>query len=96
MGVRRRREINWASQFSHGALGTFLFQRSGVVTVLSLLQDALRVLQPASDMNDSLDVSKEEDAVVLTQLNEVLGEFFAGKVSTDAAWARGILGILDS
>ena len=95
MGVRRRREINWASQFSHGALGTFLL-RSGVVTVLSLLQDALRVLQPASDMNDSLDVSKEEDAAVLTQLNEVLGEFFAGKVSTDAAWARGILGILDS
>jgi hypothetical protein len=30
------------------------------------------VLQPASDMNDSLDLSKEEDAAVLTQLNEVL------------------------
>ena len=54
------------------------------------------MLQPASDMNDSLDVSKEEDAAVLTQLNEVLGEFFAGKISTDAAWARGILGILNS
>ena len=54
------------------------------------------MLQPASDMNDSLDLSNEADAAVLTQLNEVLGEFFAGKVSTDAAWARGILGILDS
>ena len=61
-----------------------------------VLQDALRVLQPASDMNDSLDLSKEADAAVLTQLNEVLGEFFAEKVSTDAAWARGILGILNS
>ena len=60
------------------------------------MQDALRVLQPASDMDDSLDLSNEADAAVLTQLNEVLGEFFAGKVSTDAAWARGILGILNS
>jgi transcription initiation factor TFIID subunit 6 len=61
-----------------------------------ILQDALRVLQPASDMNDSLDLSKEGDAAVFTQLNEVLGEFFAGKVSTDAAWARGVLGLLNS
>ena len=50
----------------------------------------------ASAMNDSLDLSKEEDAAVLTQLNEVLGGFFAEKVSTDAAWAGGILGILNS
>jgi transcription initiation factor TFIID subunit 6 len=61
-----------------------------------IFQDALRVLQPASDMNDSLDLSKEADAAVLSQLNEVLGKFFAGKISTDAAWARGILGILNS
>jgi transcription initiation factor TFIID subunit 6 len=57
------------------------------------------MLQPASDMihmNDSLDLSKEEDVAVLTQFNDVLGEFFAEKVSTDAAWARGILGILNS
>ena len=54
------------------------------------------MLQPASDMNDSLDLSKEADAAVLSQLNEVLGKFFAGKISTDAAWARGILGILNS
>jgi transcription initiation factor TFIID subunit 6 len=47
-------------------------------------------------MNDSLDLSKEGDAAVFTQLNEVLGEFFAGKVSTDAAWARGVLGLLNS
>ena len=74
-------------------LGTFLFFD---LDSLMFLQDALRVLQPASDMNDSLDLSNEADADVLTQLNEVLGEFFAGKVSTDAAWARGILGILNS
>lgn len=54
------------------------------------------MLQPASDMNDSLDLSKEADAAVFTQLNEVLGGFFAEKVSTDAAWSRGILGILNS
>lgn len=60
------------------------------------LQDALRVLQPTSDMNDSLDLSKEADAAVLAQLNEVLGGFFAEKVSVDAAWARGILGISSS
>ena len=54
------------------------------------------MLQPTSDMNDSLDLSKEADAAVLTQLNEVLGEFFAAKVAVDAAWARGILGISNS
>lgn len=54
------------------------------------------MLQPASDMNDSLDPSKEADAAVFTKLNEVLGGFFAGKVSVDAAWARGILGISNS
>lgn len=76
--------------------GTFFSPRPGL-TECFILQDALRVLQPASDMNDSLDMSKEADVAVLTQLNEVLGEFFAGKVSTDAAWSRGILGMsLDS
>ena len=95
MGIWRRREIDWASQFSYGAFWLFyLFSRSGLERFI--LQDALRVLQPASDMNDSLDLSKEADAAVLTQLNEVLGEFFAQKVSTDAAWSRGILGILNS
>ena len=47
-------------------------------------------------MNDSLDSSNEADAAVLAQLNEVLGGFFAGKVSVDAAWSRGILGISTS
>lgn len=60
------------------------------------MQDALRVLQPATDMKDSLDLSKEVDAAVYNQLNEVLGGFFAGKVSEDAAWARGILGLSNS
>ncbi|KAF8802566.1 transcription initiation factor TFIID complex 60 kDa subunit [Phlegmacium glaucopus] len=64
--------------------------------LVNSVMDALRVLQPASDMNDSLDPSKVADAAVLTQLNEVLGGFFAGKVSVDAAWARGILGISNS
>jgi transcription initiation factor TFIID subunit 6 len=66
------------------------------LTFLFYLQDALRVLQPTSDMNDSLDMSKEADVAVFSQLNELLGGFFAGKVSLDAAWARGILGISDS
>jgi transcription initiation factor TFIID subunit 6 len=47
-------------------------------------------------MNDSLDLSNEADAAILNQLNEVLGGFFAGKVSVDAAWARAILGISNS
>lgn len=64
--------------------------------LVNSVMDALRVLQPASDMNDSLDSSNEADAAVLTQLNEVLGGFFAGKVSVDAAWSRGILGISNS
>jgi len=64
--------------------------------LVNSVMDALRVLQPASDMNDSLDSSNEADAAVLTQLNEVLGGFFAGKVSVDAAWSRGILGISHS
>ncbi|PPQ80761.1 hypothetical protein CVT26_015282 [Gymnopilus dilepis] len=60
------------------------------------VMDALRVLQPSSDMSDSLDPTKEEDAAVLNRLNDVLGGFFASKVSQDAAWAREILGISQS
>ena len=47
-------------------------------------------------MNDSLDLSKEADAAVFAQLTEKLGGLFAGKVSVDAAWARGILGVSSS
>ena len=54
------------------------------------------MLQPAADMNDSLDLSKEADAAVHRQLNEVLGGFFAEKIAVDAEWARGVLGISNS
>jgi len=64
--------------------------------LVNSVMDALRVLQPSSDMNDSLDLSKEADAAVLAQLTETLGGLFAGKVSIDAAWARGILGMSSS
>jgi len=64
--------------------------------LVNSVMDALRVLQPLSDMSDSLDPSREADANILVKLNEVLGEFFASNVSLDAAWAREILGLSNS
>lgn len=58
------------------------------------LQDALRVLQPQSDMADSLDPSR--DTEILDKLKDVLGDFFASRVASDAAWAREILGLSNS
>ncbi|KDR83070.1 hypothetical protein GALMADRAFT_238878 [Galerina marginata CBS 339.88] len=69
--------------------------RDGYGLVNSVM-DALRVLQPASEMSDSLDSSKEADSAVLTKLNEVLGGYFASQVSSDGAWAREILGLSSS
>ncbi|TFK34769.1 transcription initiation factor TFIID complex 60 kDa subunit [Crucibulum laeve] len=57
--------------------------------------DALRSLQPQveSDMSDSLDQSNEADANVYNHLRDVLGDYFAERVSTDAAWARELANI---
>ncbi|PFH51216.1 hypothetical protein AMATHDRAFT_75077 [Amanita thiersii Skay4041] len=59
------------------------------------VMDALRVLKPTSDndMADALDTSKPDDVAVAERLTEVLGDFFAGRVADDAAWAREVLGI---
>ncbi|KAG6910984.1 hypothetical protein DXG01_006038 [Tephrocybe rancida] len=56
-------------------------------------QDALRVLQPTSDMVIALDPSNQLDAEVLAQLRELLGDLFAQRVAENAAWARKILGM---
>ena len=61
--------------------------------LVNSVMDALRVLQPPSDMSDSLDGWNEADAAVMDQLTEVLGPFFAKRVAGDAAWAREIVGI---
>ncbi|KAG2010279.1 transcription initiation factor TFIID complex 60 kDa subunit [Coprinopsis cinerea AmutBmut pab1-1] len=61
-------------------------------SLIASVMDALRVLQPPSEMTDSLDRTNERDAAVLKKLGEQLGDFFASKVATDAAWAREIVG----
>ena len=61
--------------------------------LVNSVMDALRVLQPPSDMSDSLDGTNEADVAVMDQLTEVLGLFFAKRVAGDAAWAREIVGI---
>ncbi|KAF8157968.1 transcription initiation factor TFIID complex 60 kDa subunit [Crassisporium funariophilum] len=66
------------------------------VALVNSVMDALRVLQPPSDMSDSLDASNEADNAVFHKLTEVLGSFFAEKVSEDATWAREIVGISTS
>lgn len=55
-------------------------------------QTALQTLAPMSDMSESLDRNREEDAKLIAQLNDILGAFFAEKVvgRGDRAWAIGI------
>ncbi len=43
-------------------------------------------------MADTLDMTQEEDIVLRSNLREVLGDFFADRISGDAAWSRGVLG----
>ncbi|GLB38700.1 putative transcription initiation factor tfiid complex 60 kda subunit [Lyophyllum shimeji] len=54
---------------------------------------ALEVLRPTSDMVYPLDMTNPEDAAIVTQLRELLGETFALPIEGDAAWAREILGL---
>jgi transcription initiation factor TFIID subunit 6 len=42
-------------------------------------------------MAESLDDTNAADVAVITQLREVLGDFFSEKLVADAAWSRGIL-----
>ncbi|KAF4573331.1 TAF6 family protein [Pleurotus pulmonarius] len=55
--------------------------------------DALSMLHPPSDMPENLDFTNQADERVRDRLHETLGDFFATKISGDASWARGILGI---
>ncbi|KAH6911565.1 transcription initiation factor TFIID complex 60 kDa subunit [Coprinopsis sp. MPI-PUGE-AT-0042] len=59
-------------------------------SLVKSVMDALRVLQPPSEMSDSLDQSKPADAAVMNKLVDLLGNFFASQVANDAAWAREI------
>ena len=61
-------------------------------TLLTSLQEALRVLHPPSDMVESLDLSRPGDSDTYTRLEELLGPTFAGQIAADAAWAREIVG----
>ncbi|KAG5634253.1 hypothetical protein H0H81_002696 [Sphagnurus paluster] len=61
-------------------------------SLINSVMDALRVLQPTSDMVYPLDATNPVDAAVIAQLREVLGDIFAQRVAHDAAWARELLG----
>jgi transcription initiation factor TFIID subunit 6 len=43
-----------------------------------------------------LDPDRPADLEVADKLKEALGDFFAGKLMGDAAWARSVLGISES
>ncbi|GBE83264.1 Transcription initiation factor TFIID subunit 6 [Sparassis crispa] len=59
--------------------------------VVECALDALKMLHPPSTMSTPLDASSETDVRAVTQLREVLGDFFANKLVDDSEWARGIL-----
>ncbi|KAG6877216.1 hypothetical protein C0992_010609 [Termitomyces sp. T32_za158] len=61
--------------------------------LVNSVMDALRVLQPTSDMVIALEPSNPLDAEVFAQLREMIGEMFAQRVAENAAWARTILGM---
>ncbi|KDQ62792.1 hypothetical protein JAAARDRAFT_30697 [Jaapia argillacea MUCL 33604] len=62
-------------------------------SLVNSVMDAFRVLQQPSDMPVSLDPDNDADEPVVTQLHEVLGDFFAERLVGDGVWARGVLGI---
>lgn len=63
---------------------------SGVVEAVMM---ALDTLQPPSDMPETLDSSGEEDARLIAQLRDLLGEFFTSRVVSrgDRGWAAGLV-----
>lgn len=54
------------------------------------------MLQPSTDMSDSLNMSNEEDAVIAHRLQETLGDKLAERVAVDRMWAREVLGISET
>ena len=58
---------------------------------------ALERLQPFSDMPEALNTSLEEDAKLIGQLRNLLGEFFTARVVNrgDRGWAAGIISSVD-
>ncbi|KAI6122507.1 TATA box binding protein associated factor-domain-containing protein [Pisolithus croceorrhizus] len=65
----------------------------GVNSVVEAVMMALDTLQPPSGMPETLDPSREEDAKLITQLHELLGDFFASRVVSrgDRGWAAGLV-----
>ncbi|KAF8920164.1 transcription initiation factor TFIID complex 60 kDa subunit [Mucidula mucida] len=63
------------------------------MSLVSSVMDAFTVLYPPSDMPESLELSRESDIIFSQKLRDVLGDFFANKLSGDAGWARGVLGV---
>jgi hypothetical protein len=57
----------------------------------AIKKDAFVVLQPPSEDPKPLNAEDEADAAVITQMQEVLGEFFATALMGDAVWAKDIL-----
>ncbi|OBZ68864.1 Transcription initiation factor TFIID subunit 6 [Grifola frondosa] len=55
------------------------------------VMDAFKILYPPSKMPIPLHTESEQDARVLAQLHEVLGDCFTQQLAGDSAWARGIL-----
>ncbi|KJA14489.1 hypothetical protein HYPSUDRAFT_72559 [Hypholoma sublateritium FD-334 SS-4] len=60
--------------------------------LVNSVMDALRVLHPPSDMVESLDLSRSSDSDTYAHLEDLLGQFFAEQIASDAAWAREIVG----
>ncbi|KAN0139431.1 TATA box binding protein associated factor (TAF) domain containing protein [Lactarius tabidus] len=53
--------------------------------------EALTVLHPPSEHPVPLDPGNPDDVQIAERLRELLGEFFAERLVTDASWARGVL-----
>ncbi|KAF9046804.1 TAF-domain-containing protein [Hymenopellis radicata] len=68
-------------------------QDPSTMSLVSSVMDAFTVLYPPSDMPESLELSRESDIIFSQKLRDVLGDFFANKLSGDAGWARGVIGI---
>lgn len=59
--------------------------------VASAVFEALTVLHPPSEHPVPLDLEDPDDAQVAERLRDVLGDFFAERLVSDAVWARGVL-----
>lgn len=51
------------------------------------------MLQPTTDMSDSLNLSNDEDAAIARRLQEAIGDQFAERVAIDRVWAKEVLGV---